>query len=417
MRLRSRAASRWIGFRKSIFSEMTDLAERFDAVNLAQGFPDEPGPSRVLELMRRNLENGAHQYAPSIGESALRIAVAENVFASTGICFDASSEVTITTGATEAIYSVVNAFVNPGDRVLMFDPAFDTYAQAVANAGGVIVPVTLHAPDSPLGQRVGDWAVDWEEFDAVSSAGFSFMIFNSPHNPTAKVFSFEELERIARAVAKNGAIVLTDEVYEHIIFDGAEHVSLLAFADIRNQVVRVSSAAKTFGFTGFKLGWVTASRELSEVIRLVHQATVFCTPSHIQCTFAEIMSDTNWTQEWVKTQKKKLLNNRCRLERVLTKAGFALTPTRGTYYLLANYEQLQPEPDGMRFARFLVERCRVASIPVSAFFETSPRQFFWLRFAFCKSRESIDRAAQLLGDNPPSVVLSEKATKLQHNSF
>lgn len=405
MRLHSRAASRWTGFGKSIFSEMTDLSQKFGAVNLSQGFPDEPGSDRVLELMRFYLERGSHQYAPSIGELALRTAVASEVFASTGVHFDPSSEVTITTGATEAIYSVVNAFVNPGDRVLVFEPAFDTYAQAVANAGGIVVPVRLHAPDSPLGRRIGDWAVDWDEFDAVASSGFSFMIFNSPHNPTAKVFSFEEMERIAEAVAKNDAIVLTDEVYEHITFDGVEHVSLLAFPDIRNRVVRVSSVAKTFGFTGFKLGWVTASPELSTAIRVVHQATVFCTPSHIQLAFAAIMSDTNFTADWIATQKNKLIENRERLSSVLTTAGFFVSPTRGTYYLLANYERLRAEPDGKRFASLLVERCHVASIPVSAFFETSPQQFFWLRFAFCKSRESIDRVQQLFDRHPPAKVL------------
>jgi aspartate/methionine/tyrosine aminotransferase len=396
MRSRNLAAHRWAQFGKNIFSEMSELAKEAGAVNLAQGFPDERGPERVLMALKKQLEQGTHQYAPYIGEPRMREAVAAHMGAFGGLEYNPDTEITITTGATEAIYSAINAFVNPGDRVLIFDPSFDTYAQAVANAGGVLVPVQLHAPDTPLGLRWGGWAVDWEEFSLAAKEGFSLLILNSPHNPTAKVFAREELLRIAEEVQKQNAIVLSDEVYEHVVFDDSEHISLATFPGMRERVVRVSSVAKTFGFTGFKLGWVCAVPELTATIRLVHQAVVFCTPSHIQLAFAEILLDDDWTRDWVQAQKAELASRRTLLSDSLARAGFRVEPTRGTYFLLANYDELSTCSNAMRFCRDLVARRKVACIPVSAFSLKLSQENFWLRFAFCKSRDSIARAGKLL---------------------
>ncbi len=396
MRTRSVAALRWAGFGKNIFSEMTELARSVGAVNLAQGFPDEVGPQRILQALRLQLESGIHQYAPYIGEEQLRKAVAGHIELSTGLQYNHKSEITITTGATEAIYVTLNAFVNPGDRVVVFDPSFDTYAQAVANAGGVLVPIKLHAPDSPLGIRFGGWAIDWEEFDEVSRSGYSFLILNSPHNPTAKVFGAEELLRIAASIDRNNAVALSDEVYEHILFDDAEHISLASFPIVRNRVVRVSSVAKTFGFTGFKLGWVAACPALTDAVRLVHQAVVFCTPSHIQLAFADVLLDEEWTQSWIQTQNRNFANRRTRLAEAFKHFGFRVEPSQGTYFLLANYDEIDRTLDGMSFARKLAEERKVACIPVSAFSQTPSHQSFWLRFAFCKSEDSIARVEKLL---------------------
>jgi aspartate/methionine/tyrosine aminotransferase len=387
---------------------MSELAKQAGAVNLAQGFPDERGPERVLAAMREELMQGTHQYAPYMGEPRLREAVAAHMMDFGGLEYNPETEITITTGATEAIYSAINAFVNPGDRVLIFDPSFDTYAQAVANAGGVVVPIRLHAPDTPLGLRWGGWAVDWDEFDSVAKDGFSFLILNSPHNPTAKVFAREELLRISEAVQKQNAIVLSDEVYEHIVFDDAEHLSLASFPGMRERVVRVSSVAKTFGFTGFKLGWVCAVPELTAAIRLVHQAVVFCTPSHIQLGFAEVLLDANWTRGFVEAQRTELALRRTILADSLVRAGFRVELTRGTYFLLANYEELSTCSDAMSFCRDLALRRKVACIPVSAFSLKLPQENFWLRFAFCKSRDSLARAGKLLCSAELGSSVSEK---------
>lgn len=391
-----RLAARWSGFGTSIFTEMTELAKRHSAVNLAQGFPDFPGPSELLEATSRHLHTSSNQYAPSIGEEPLREAVSRFVFKQTGVYYDPKVEVTITTGATEAIYSVVNAFVNPGDRVVVFEPFYDSYAQAIANAGGVLVPVRLHAPDTPLGLPSKTWAIDWEEFDAAAAGGFKFLILNSPHNPTGKVFSQDELERIAAKVLKNDAIVMCDEVYEHLLYDGTQHLSLCSLEKIQSRVVRVSSAAKTFGFTGFKVGWVTAPAELTSAVRLVHQGTVFCTPPFLQMAYAELMANETWLDCYLSDFRKIYAEKRDFLKATLERAGFFVHPCTGTYFLMANFESLAGDVSDVVFAKQLIETHSVAAIPPSVFYLTPPRSLPWLRFAFCKSDETLRRAHDLL---------------------
>jgi aspartate/methionine/tyrosine aminotransferase len=392
----NRAARRWRSFGKNIFSEMTDLARLHNAVNLAQGFPDSPGPRRVIEALQGRLVSCPNQYSPYIGEGELRREIARREQRVWGDALSPDSEVTVTSGATEALYAVVNAFVNPGDRVIVFEPLFDIYAQAVANAGGVLVPVPLHAPDTPLGLLAGGWAIDWSEFEAACSAGFALLILNSPHNPTAKVFSAEELDRIAHAVIRHDALLLSDEVYEEILLEEGEHLSPASWPSLRERVVRVSSVAKSFGFTGFKLGWVAAAPALTAAIRVVHQGMVFCTPAHIQLGFADLLADDPWVSGWFEEQQGLYRARRDRLTRALRGAGFRVEPTRGTYYLLASYSSLDGSLSGMAFARRLVERQRVAAIPLEAFCLTPSKRLPWLRFAFCKSEESIARAEQLL---------------------
>jgi len=392
----SRLAARWSGFGTSIFTEMTNLAKKHQAVNLSQGFPDFPGPVELLKAVQEHLVTSHNQYAPSIGEEPLRKAVSRTVFASTGVHYDPLTEVTITSGATEAIYSVVNAFVNPGDRVLVFEPFFDCYAQAIANAGGVMVPVRLHAPDTPQGLQAKGWAIDWDEFDAVAAGGFRFAILNSPHNPTGKIFSEAEIERIAKKVVANNAILMTDEVYEHLLFDGATHFSVCSLDTARANVVRVSSAAKTFGFTGFKVGWVTAPRELSAAVRLVHQSTVFCTPPFLQTAIAAVMEDEVWFARYLTEFRASFQAKRDFLQATLQRAGFEVQPSQGTYFLTANFCALAGDISDVAFAKQLIETHSVAAIPPSVFYARVPRSLPWLRFAFCKSEETLRRAADML---------------------
>lgn len=390
------AAARWTGFGTSIFTEMTELSKKHRAVNLAQGFPDFPGPQEFIEAVSRHLHTCHNQYAPSIGEEGLRNEVSRWVLQTTGSYYDPKTEVTITTGATEGLYAVINAFVNPGDRVVVFEPYFDAYAQAIANAGGQIVPVRLHAPDTPIGMQAKGWGIDWAEFDAVAAGGFSMLLLNSPHNPTGKVFSAEELEHIATKVLKNNALVVCDEVYENLVFGPAQHLSLAGLEKVRHLILRVSSAAKTFGFTGFKVGWVTAPASLMEHVRLVHQATVFCTNPHVQFGLAEVMADDTWLQNYLVSQRATYESKRDYLKATLERAGFSVQQSMGTYFLMANFEALAGDISDVAYAKQLIETHSVAAIPISVFYQKPPKSLPWLRFAFCKTQATLEKAADLL---------------------
>jgi aspartate/methionine/tyrosine aminotransferase len=310
--------------------------------------------------------------------------------------FDPQTEITITTGATEAIYSVLNAVVNPGDRVVVLEPAFDCYAQAIANAGGAVVPVKLHAPDTPKGLAAGGWALDWEEFDAAVAGGFRLLVLNSPHNPTGKVFSHSELDRLAAGVLKADALVMTDEVYEGLVFGEVEFHSLSQWPALREKVIRVSSAAKTFGFTGFKVGWVCASPALSRAVRLVHQSTVFCTPPFLQTALGEVLEDERELEIYLKSLKRDYEEKKERLRATLERAGFQVAPTQGAYFLMANYEALAGDVSDVVFAKQLIETHSVAAIPPSVFYFRAPKSLPWLRFTFCKTEETLQKASELL---------------------
>jgi N-succinyldiaminopimelate aminotransferase len=389
-----RLAARWAGFGTSIFTEMTDLARAHGAVNLAQGFPDFLGPARLLDAVHAHVGTSHHQYAPGIGEESLRRAVARLIASSTGVERDPRAEVTITTGATEAIFSTVNGLVNPGDRVVAFEPIYDSYAQAVASAGGVLVPVRLRAPDPDAG-RAG-WEVDWAELDAAVAAGFRLLILNTPHNPTGKVFTDEELARIARALLAADAVALCDEVYEAMVYDDARHVSLSSLPGLRDRVVRISSAAKTFGFTGFKVGWATASPELSAAVRMVHQATVFSTNPFLQTAIGEVLEDEAWMASYLAELRTSYQAKRDLLAGALTHLGFDVPVVRGTYFLMAGYAHIAGDETDVEFAHRLIRTRGVAAIPPSVFYARPPGRLPWLRFAFCKREETLERAVAQL---------------------
>lgn len=392
----NRIADRWSSTGKSIFSEMTSLSHVYNAINLGQGFPDFYGPTRLLDAISKHVLTCHNQYSPSPGEVPLRKEVSYYVEATTGVIYDPNSEVTITSGASEALYCAINAFVNPGDRVLVFEPAFDLYYQAIANAGGKVVPVRLHAPDTPIGVRGGGWSIDWTEFDAACSGGFSVAIFNSPHNPTGKVFSEEEIDRIASKILKKNAIILSDEVYENMVYDKSHHISLCSIPKIQHLVVRISSAAKTFGFTGLKTGWVCAPANLTESIRIVHQATVFCTSPFIQLGLAEVMSDKTWLNKYLNDQKVNYLAKRNYLKSILERAGYIVSNSSGTFFLTANYEKLAGDISDVLYAKQLVETHRITTIPLSSFYKQAPKSLPWIRFAFCKKDETLNAVADLL---------------------
>jgi aspartate/methionine/tyrosine aminotransferase len=396
MQSSNRIAKRWRSTGKSIFSEMTALANIHNAINLGQGFPDFYGPTKLLDSISKEVLSCHNQYSPSHGEAPFRKEISYYVESTTGVVYDPDTEITVTSGASEGIYCAINAFVNPGDRVLVFEPAFDLYYQAIANAGGEAIPVRLHAPDTPVGIRGGGWSIDWADFDSICSRGFSVAIFNSPHNPTGKVFSEEEIDRIASKVLKKKAILLSDEVYENMVYKPARHVSLCSIPKIQHLVVRISSAAKTFGFTGLKTGWVCAPAYLTEGIRLVHQATVFCTSPFIQLGLANVMSDKSWLENYLKEQNQSYIGKRNYLKSILERAGYSVSNPEGTFFITANYEHLAGDISDFLFAKQLIETHKIATIPISSFYKQPPKSLPWIRFAFCKKEETLKSVADLL---------------------
>jgi aspartate/methionine/tyrosine aminotransferase len=386
-------ATRWKNFQTSIFSTMTHFAQKYNAVNLAQGFPDFEGPEHVLNLVKKHFESQAHQYAPSIGDAVLREAVSLSISQKYDVSYSPNSEVTITAGATEAIYCVVNALVNPGESVVVFEPFYDSYAQAIAQAGGVLKPVRLHAPGTFDNET---WQPCWETLESYKFSSPKLLILNSPHNPTGKMFSETELAKIADFVFETGCFVMCDEVYEHLVFENKEHVSLIQFEKIRSQVIRVSSAAKTFGFTGFKVGWVCAHEQVSNAIRLVHQATVFSTPRFLQSGIADALNDSNWYLQYLKEFKNDYASKRDILVKGLKKNGFVIPKTFSSYFVMANYESILPGKQDVEAATWFMENKRVAAIPPSAFYVNAPKHLPWLRFAFCKKVETLTQAMDLL---------------------
>jgi methionine aminotransferase len=392
----NRTATRWLSLQKSIFSEITLLANFHNAINLGQGFPDFYGPQKLLDAISYHVQNCHNQYAPSHGEQSLKEAVSNYIAETTERRYDPETEITITTGASEGIYSVIQAFVNPGDKVVIFEPAFDLYHQAIASAGGHAIPIRLHSPDTPIGLQTGTWSIDWTEFNAVCAEDFALMIFNSPHNPTSKVFSEEEIDQIGSKIFRKNALVLCDEVYENLVYDNKTHISLCTLPKIQHLVIRVSSAAKTFGFTGLKTGWVCAPANLTESIRLVHQSTVFCTSPFIQLGLAEVMSQQDWFQEYLTKQKNEYHAKRNYFKSILERAGYFVGPCQGTFFLTANYEPLAGDMNDILYTRQLMETHKIATIPLSSFYQKVPKSLPWIRFAFCKKEETLKNAADLL---------------------
>jgi aspartate/methionine/tyrosine aminotransferase len=387
-------ANRWKKFQTSIFSTMTDLAQKNDAVNLAQGFPDFEGPKELLTLVQKHLNQQAHQYAPSAGDFYLREVISARLNKVFGVEYNPKSEITITAGATEAIYCVVNALVNPGEDVVVFEPFYDSYAQAVAQSGGILRPVRLHAPGV---MSQDNWEIDWEVLDSYKTLRPKLLILNSPHNPTGKMFSHVEMNKIVEFVQQTGCFVMCDEVYENLVFSDHEHISLVQFDKIKDQVIRVSSAAKTFGFTGFKVGWVCAHKNITHSIRLVHQATVFCTPRFLQSAVADAFSNSDWFLKYIADFKNDFKSKKDLLVDGLRKNKFFVPNTHASYFVMASYEEIFPEKSDIEAATWFMENKKVAAIPPSAFYQNVPKKLPWLRFAFCKKNETLLQAIKLLG--------------------
>ena len=379
--------SRLNGFGTTIFAEMSALAVRTGAVNLGQGFPDTDGPAEIAEAAIAAIRAGHNQYPPGAGIPELRQAIAAHQARWYGLSFDPESEVLVTTGATEAIAASILGLCEAGDEVVTFEPYYDSYAACIAMAGATRRVVTLHPPD---------YGFDLDALRAAVTPRTRMVLLNSPHNPTGKVFSRGELEAIAGLCTEHDLIAVTDEVYEHLVFEG-EHVPLATLPGMAERTVTISSAGKTFSFTGWKIGWACAPPPLLTAVRTVKQFLTYVSGAPFQHAIAHALAvgDDYYTAftDDMRVKRDRLVDG-------LRTTGMDVFPPAGTYFVTADIRPLG-ERDGMAFCRSLPERCGVVAVPNVVFYDDKEAGGPLVRFTFCKRLEVLDEAvARLKGLAP-----------------
>ena len=376
-------ARRLAGFGTTIFTEMTRLAVEHGAINLAQGFPDFDGPDFVKEAAIAAIRDGRGQYARMTGIPEIHDALSAKYRRDYGLDYRVGEELTVTSGATEAIFAAIQAICDPGDGIVLFEPYYDSYKASVVMAGGVPSFVTLEAPQ---------WSYDPASLvDAVTERTRAILL-NTPHNPTGKVFSDDELEAIARLCVERDLVCITDEVYEHMVYEG-RHVPMATLPGMRERTITISSFGKTFSLTGWKIGWAAAPRHLSAAVRAAHQFITFTTSPALQLGVAYALEHE---MDFTLNLTKSLQANRDLLAERLARIGFDVLPCEGTYFLTASIRGLTNEPD-RSFCERLVREAGVALIPLSVFFDGEQPDHL-VRFAFCKKRELLEEALRRLED-------------------
>lgn len=367
-------------FKESIFSTMTRLALENKAINLSQGFPDFDGPKWVRDLAAKAIAEGKNQYAPSMGLLSLREAISRNYSRFYGLSYDPLTEVVVTNGATEAIFATCMALLNPGDEVVILEPFYDSYLASIEMAGAKAIPVTLKAPD---------FRFDKAELLAAITDKTKLLIINNPHNPTGKVFTTEEINFIGNLATVNGFYLLSDEVYEFLTYDVA-HIPTATYGALKNRTITISSTGKTFGLTGWKVGWAAGPAELIKLIHNVHQFTSFCVAHPLQAAMAEALSNMD---EYLKEFKADYTNKKNLLVIGLKEAGFKVLEPKGTYFVIA---QLPEDKNDIDYCKQLIIEKKVATIPTSAFYLKSKEGEKMIRFCFAKTDETLTSALKNL---------------------
>ena len=375
-------ASRLQGFGTTIFAEMSALAVETGSVNLGQGFPDTDGPPEVLEAAIDAIRSGQNQYPPGPGTAELRNAIAEHQRHWYGLEFDPDTEILVTAGATEAIASALLSLCEPGDEVIMFEPYYDSYAACIAMAGASHRLVQLRPPG---------YTFDPDAFRAAVTPRTRLVLINSPHNPTGKVLSRDELVTIAEVCIEHDLIAVTDEVYEHIVFDG-EHIPLATLPGMRDRVVTISSGGKSFSCTGWKIGWVCARAPLVTAVRTAKQFLTYVNGGPFQHAIAVGLG---LPDDRINALGIELREKRDRLTAGLASAGLTVYPSAGTYFVTVDIRSVG-EHDGYAFCRSLPERCGVVAVPNVVFYDDVAAGSPLVRFAFCKKLEVIDDAVARL---------------------
>ncbi|WEK08977.1 MAG: pyridoxal phosphate-dependent aminotransferase [Candidatus Pseudomonas colombiensis] len=368
----------------TIFTQMSQLAVETGALNLSQGFPDFDGPQALRDAVGQHIASGHNQYAPMTGLPALRQQVAAKIARSYGVQVNADTEVTITPGATQAIFCAIQAVIQPGDEVIVFDPCYDSYEPAVELAGGRCVHVQL---------GLEDFAIDWQSLGDALSPRTRMIILNSPHNPSGALISRAELDQLAALIRDRDIYLVSDEVYEHLVFDGVPHVSILAHEELYSRAFVVSSFGKTYHVTGWKTGYVVAPPALSAELRKVHQYVSFCGVTPLQYALADYMAAHPEHVEQLPAFYQAKRDLFCDL---LAPSRFSFTRVAGTYFQLVDYSQIRPDLNDVEMSIWMTREHGVATIPVSVFYQTPAPQQRLVRLCFAKREETLRQAAEKL---------------------
>ncbi|SDU20380.1 2-keto-4-methylthiobutyrate aminotransferase apoenzyme [Pseudomonas pohangensis] len=368
----------------TIFTRMSQLAAEAGALNLSQGFPDFASPPALLEAAVRHLQAGHNQYAPMTGLPRLREQVALKVAGLYGRRVDADNEVTIVPGATEAIFCAVQALIRPGDEAIVLDPCYDSYEPAVELAGGRCVHVPLQLPD---------FAVDWQRLADAITPRTRLILINSPHNPSGALLSAADLDQLAALIRERDIWLISDEVYEHLVFDGVAHASVLAHAELYQRAFVVSSFGKTYHVTGWKTGYVVAPPALTAELRKVHQFVTFVAVTPLQHALADFMAGH---PEHIAELPAFYQAKRDLFCARLAASRFSFTPAPGTYFQLADYSAIRPDLNDVQMAEWLTREKGVAAIPVSVFYQQPPTEMRLVRFCFAKREETLCAAGEKL---------------------
>ena len=363
----------------NIFSVMTAMAQQHNAINLSQGFPDFDGPEALRERVTYHMAHGHNQYAPLAGVPELRELIADKVLDLYGCKVNPDHEVVVTPGATEAIFCAITAVVHPGDEVIIFDPAYDTYEPSVLLNDGVTRHIALLYPD---------FAIDWQQVRDTITDRTRLIILNTPHNPTGTVWSEQDIQQLREVIAGRNIHLLSDEVYEHISFDGISHLSLLRYPDLAAKTFVISSFGKTYHTTGWRIGYCVAPRVLMDELLRIHQFINFSTNTPMQYAIADFLRDCPEHHHELGAfyqQKRDLF---CAL---MAASKFKLAPSAGTYFQLAEYSAISDEPD-TEFTARLTREHKVAAIPISVFYKDAPKQQV-VRFCFAKHDHTLQEAA------------------------
>ena len=378
-----RASRRASSFTESVIREMTRLADLHGAINLGQGFPDFPAPEELKEAAARAIAEDHNQYPVTWGVPAFREAIADTYARDYLMTVDPETEVCVTCGSTEAMIATFLGVLDPEDEVVVFEPFYENYAPDAILAGARPRYVTLRPPD---------WTFDEDELEAAFSDRTRAVVVNSPHNPTGKVFSVEELGAIARLCERHDAIAITDEIYEHITYDGRIHVPIATLPGMRERTVTISALSKTYSVTGWRVGWAVAPEPLIRGIRATHDFLTVAAPAPLQVAGIEALG---LPRSMLAASAGEYAERRERMLEILAEAGFAARPPEGAYYVMADVSSLGFSDD-VAAARYLVEVAGVASVPGSSFFSRPEHGAHLLRFAFCKRLETLDAARERL---------------------
>jgi aspartate/methionine/tyrosine aminotransferase len=372
-------ALRIADFKDSIFGVISKLARDHNAVNLGQGFPDFDGPAWIKDLVTKKMAEGHNQYAPFPGSTNLRQEVSNYYKKFYNLNYNPESEITITVGATEAIYVVITALINPGDEVVVLEPFYDSYVASIRMAGGTAVPVTMHAPD---------FTIDKKELEKAITPKTKLLILNNPHNPTGKVWTKQELLDVCDLAIKNDLYLMSDEVYEFLLFDGAKHIPTATLDGMLERTITVSSAGKTFGLTGWKIGWICANEKVTRACRLVHQYITFSVSTPMQEAVAEGLTKlSDYLPGFVELYKGK----RDSFYTEMKNLGFDFAIPKGTYFMMVPISKKTDLRD-VDFAMKLIKERQVATVPPSAFYLKSTEGEKYLRFCFAKKEETLKQA-------------------------